>query len=127
MISRTSLKISHVWSKTRSPSQILEKSCARSRSHIFGPVLLKVGHNACFGDICNEFLNGSCRVKKGTYPNGKMYLMLGQFNMNLTHSHIMRHLLTPWKTSLLKTLWVKEKLLVMSNFSFSHSVFYLFG
>ena len=33
----------------------------------------------------------------------------------------------PWETSLLKTLWEKEKLLVMSNFSFSHSVFYLFG
>ena len=36
----------------------------------------------------------------------------------------------PWflrvcHTSLLKTLWEEEKLLVMSNFSFSHSVFYL--
>ena len=30
-------------------------------------------------------------------------------------------------TSVLKTLWEKEKLLVMSNFSFSHSVFYRFG
>ena len=30
-------------------------------------------------------------------------------------------------TSLLKTLWEKEILLVMSNFSFSHSVFYPFG
>ena len=35
----------------------------------------------------------------------------------------------PWflrvySTSLLKTLWEKEKLLVMSNFSFSHGVFY---
>ena len=34
----------------------------------------------------------------------------------------------PWflrvcSTGLLKTLWEKEKLLVMSNFSFSHSVF----
>ena len=29
----------------------------------------------------------------------------------------------PWETSLLKTLWEKEKLLVTSNFSFSHSVF----
>ena len=29
--------------------------------------------------------------------------------------------------SLLKTLWEKEKLLVSSNFSFSHSVFYRFG
>ena len=38
----------------------------------------------------------------------------------------------PWflsvcSTSLLKTLGEKEKLLVMSNFSFSHCVFYLFG
>ena len=30
-------------------------------------------------------------------------------------------------TTPLKTLWEKEKLLVMSNFSFSHSVFYPFG
>ena len=35
----------------------------------------------------------------------------------------------PWflrdcSTSLLKTLWEKEKLLVTSNFSFSHSIFY---
>ena len=38
----------------------------------------------------------------------------------------------PWflrvsSLSLLKTLWEKEKLLVTSNFSFSHSVFYPFG
>ena len=38
----------------------------------------------------------------------------------------------PWffhlcSTSLLKTLQEKEKLLVLSNFSFSHSVFYPFG
>ena len=37
----------------------------------------------------------------------------------------------PWflrvcSTRLLKTLWEKEKLLVTSNFSFSHSVFKLF-
>ena len=38
----------------------------------------------------------------------------------------------PWflrvcSTNLLKTLWEKEKLLIMSNFSFSHSVFHPFG
>ena len=38
----------------------------------------------------------------------------------------------PWflrvcSTSLLKTMWEKEKLLVTSNFSYSPSVFYLFG
>ena len=32
----------------------------------------------------------------------------------------------PWETSLLKTLWEKEKLLVTSNFSFTHSVFHPF-
>ena len=30
------------------------------------------------------------------------------------------------RTSLLKTLWEKENLFVMSTFSFSHCVFYLF-
>ena len=38
----------------------------------------------------------------------------------------------PWflrvcSTNILKTLWEKEKLLVKSNFSFSHSVFYPSG
>ena len=37
----------------------------------------------------------------------------------------------PWflrvcSTSLLKTLWEREKLLVTSNFAFSHSIFYPF-
>ena len=31
-----------------------------------------------------------------------------------------------WRTSLLKTLWEKKKLLVTSNFFFSHSVFFPF-
>ena len=33
----------------------------------------------------------------------------------------------PWETSLLKTMSEKEKLLIMSNFSFSYSVFYQYG
>ena len=38
----------------------------------------------------------------------------------------------PWfirvcRTSLLKTLWEKEKLLISNNFSFSHSLLYPFG
>ena len=38
----------------------------------------------------------------------------------------------PWflrvcSTSLMKTMWEKEKLLMMSNFSFSHSDFYPVG
>ena len=42
MDSRTSLKMSHVGSKTRSPSQILRKSCVRSRGHIFFFSLVRV-------------------------------------------------------------------------------------
>ena len=34
---------------------------------------------------------------------------------------------SPWETSLLKTLWEKEKLLVTRNFFFSPSVFYPSG
>ena len=60
---------------------------------------------------------------------------------SLNFSHMVKSYMTeniekaedkPWflhvcGTSLLKTLWEKEKLLVTSNFSFSHSVFYPFG
>ena len=45
----------------------------------------------------------------------------------LAHSHTTTPFDTPFETSLLKTLWEKEKLPVTSNFSFSYSVFYLFG
>ena len=35
--------------------------------------------------------------------------------------------LSVYRISLLKTMWKKEKLLLTSNFSFTHSVYYLFG
>ena len=47
------------------------------------------------------------------------FKLLNPFPHNDTFWH-------PWETNLLKTLWEKEKLLVTSNFSFSHSVFYPF-
>ena len=46
--------------------------------------------------------------------------MFSLFQHNDTFLH-------PWETNLLKTQWEKEKLLVTSNFSFSHSVFYPSG
>ena len=51
----------HVGSKTRSPGQILEKSCVHSRGHIFSPIIIKVRQNVCLGEISDE--NGSYRVK----------------------------------------------------------------
>ena len=44
----------------------------------------------------------------------------------LTHSHTMTPFDAPWETSLLRTLWEIAKLLLMSNFSFTHSVSYPF-
>ena len=61
--SETTSKLGHVGSKTRSLSQILEKPCVRSRSHIFSPILMKLGQNVCPDEISDEFEIGSCGVK----------------------------------------------------------------
>ena len=45
MKSRTSLKMGHVGSKTRSPGQIFEKLYVHSRDHIFSPIIMKLGQN----------------------------------------------------------------------------------
>ena len=63
MISRTSSKIGHVGSKTRSTGQILEKPSVRSRGHILRRILMKVGQDVCLDDISDEFENGSRGVK----------------------------------------------------------------
>ena len=57
-------------------------------------------------------------------------LLLGEIRYVYDHFYPFSN--TPWflcvcSASLLKTLWEKEKLLVTSYFSFSHSAFYLFG
>ena len=63
MKSRTSSKIGHVGSKTRSLGQILEKPCVRSRGHILSRILMEVGQDVCLDDISDEFENGSRGVK----------------------------------------------------------------
>ena len=50
-----------------------------------------------------------------------------RFINQLTHSHTMTLFDAPGKQAFLKALWEMDKLLVTSNFSFSHSVFYPFG
>ena len=60
----TNLKLGHVGSKTRSPGQILEKSCVRCRGHIFSLILMKLSQNVCLDKISNELEIGSCGVKK---------------------------------------------------------------
>ena len=51
-----SLKMVHVWSKTRSQVQILEKPCVCSRGHIFSPIIMKLGHNDFIDKILVVFL-----------------------------------------------------------------------
>ena len=43
--SRPEFKIGHVWSKTRSLGQFLEKTCVLSRRHSFDPVFMKLCQN----------------------------------------------------------------------------------
>ena len=62
-ISRTRSRMDPVGSKTRSPGQISEKPCVRSRGHIFSRILMKVGQDVCLDDISDEFENGSRGVK----------------------------------------------------------------
>ena len=71
-------------------------------------------------------------VRKGEKP--VLVTMLFQSQLTLYHTITTFNPFPnkPWFlrvcwTSLLKTLWEKKKLLVTSNFSFSHSVFYPFG
>ena len=63
MKSRTSSKMGHVGSKTRSLGQILEKPCVRSRGHILSRILMEVGQDVCLDNISDEFKNGSRGVK----------------------------------------------------------------
>ena len=84
--------------------------------------------NKC--SLKTELLFGICRKHCGKRRK------LPRFESNTTFD-LRNHLVNPFpnkpwflrvcSTSRQKTLWEKEKLLVRSNFSFSHSVFYLFG
>ena len=49
------MKMVNVSSKTRSLYQSLEKHFASSRCHILGPILMKLGQNACLDEISDEF------------------------------------------------------------------------
>ena len=60
MKSRTTLKMGLVWSKTRSPGQILENPYVRFRGHIFCLIIMKLGQNNFLDEISDKFENGSC-------------------------------------------------------------------
>ena len=49
--------------KTKSPGQIVENPCVRSRGHILSLICIKLGQNVCLDEISDEFEKGSCGVK----------------------------------------------------------------
>ena len=62
MKSQTSSEMGHVWSKTRSSGQILEKPCVYSRGKNFSPIIMKLDQLVCLDEISRKSENGSCRV-----------------------------------------------------------------
>ena len=60
---RTSVKMGHVRSKTRSLGQILGKPCVRCRGRTFSPILMKLGQNVCLNDVLDKFRKGFVRSK----------------------------------------------------------------
>ena len=64
IISRSSLNMGYVGSKTRSLVQISLKSHLPSRGHSFSSIFINLHYNVCLDDdILDEFENGSCRIK----------------------------------------------------------------
>ena len=60
---RTSMKMGHVGSKTKSLGKILEKSCVRSRGHIVSTTIMNLGQNVCPDENMHEFENEPIQVK----------------------------------------------------------------
>ena len=88
-----------------------------------GHELFTIRHLSNFSEHCYANI---CSLK-----NGYLITCLCQLQFYLFVLYFNPFPKKPWflrvcSISLLKTLWEKEKLLVTSNFSFSHSVFYLF-
>ena len=63
IISRSSLKLGHVGSKTKSLGQILEKPCVHSKRQSFDPKFMKVWQIVNHHNILVRFETGSCWVK----------------------------------------------------------------
>ena len=63
MKSHLSLKMGHVWLKSRSLGKFLEKPCVRCRGHIFRLMMMKLGQHICLDEITPDFEKGHVRSK----------------------------------------------------------------
>ena len=96
-------------------SVLLGRTKLRNRRNYWLPAFFSFSHNVC------KLLKSCVKPSNGVYSK----LDYG-FPRSLTLSHTNPGFYRSAST-LLKTLLEKEKLLVTSNFSFSHIVFYPFG
>ena len=94
----------------------INKSNGHTGEKLYAPDLLTLGHK-------KEKQNLFVKKEKNTpvIYNFRTHKEILSFQFNLFPNKL--RILCVCSTSLLKTLWKKEKLLIMSNFSFSHSVF----
>ena len=60
IISRSSSKLGHIGSKTRSLGQTLEKLCVHSRGHTFDTKHMNLNQNVNDHNIMDKFETGSC-------------------------------------------------------------------
>ena len=99
-----------VWKESRDSTGLRKakkKRCKGAHTAVIGPNLLK----QCFTlerTVCKCVLRTLKPKHLNPFPNKPWFLPVCD-------------------TSFLKTLWEKEKLLITSNFSFSHSIFYPCG
>ena len=63
MISRSSSKLEHLGSKTRSPGQISVKSCYHSSGLIFQAIIMNLAQNVCLDEFEVKFETGSLGIK----------------------------------------------------------------
>ena len=63
MISRSSLKLGHMVSKTRSPGQISRKPCQHFSGHIFEAIIMNLAQHVCLDDFYVKFETGTPGVK----------------------------------------------------------------
>ena len=69
-MTRSSSKMGHVGSKTRSLGQIIEKACYHSRSYSFHWIIMKIGQHVCLDEFYVNFESGSTGSK--TRPLGQI-------------------------------------------------------
>lgn len=55
--------LGNMGSNSKSPGQILEKSCERTRGHICSPFVIKLGHIVCLHDVFDGLQLGHMGVK----------------------------------------------------------------